>query len=105
MLLSCPAAAREADPAGMSSGEPSATKAMGGLLLNPVLIFYSGLSQPFMRGHQRLTFRQYSSYSAPNFGGASVLHTGLRTDARREQLLQRRQSPAGSRVRRQSTVR
>src|SRR5579864_6319807 len=40
MLVSCPAAAREADPAGMSSGEPSATTPMGGLLLNPVLTFY-----------------------------------------------------------------
>ena len=67
MLVSCPAAACEADPAGMSSGEPSATTPMGGLLLNPVLTFYSGLSQPFKRGHQRLTFRQYASYSAPNF--------------------------------------
>ena len=28
---------------------------------------YSGLSHPFKRGHQRLTFRQYASYSAPNF--------------------------------------
>jgi len=26
-----------------------------------------GLSQPRVRGHQRRTFRQYSSYSAPNF--------------------------------------
>jgi hypothetical protein len=33
MLLSCPAAAREADPAGVSSGERSATRAMSGLLL------------------------------------------------------------------------
>jgi hypothetical protein len=51
----------------MSSGEPSATTPMGGLLLNPVLTFHSGLCQPFKRGHQRLTFRQYASYSAPNF--------------------------------------
>ena len=54
-------------PAGMGSGEPSATKPMAALLLSPVLTFYSGLSHPFMRGHQRLTFRQYTSYSAPNF--------------------------------------
>jgi len=42
----------------MSSGEPSATTPMGGFLPNPVLTSYSGLSQPFNRGHQRLTFRQ-----------------------------------------------
>src|SRR5579864_6312934 len=42
MLLFCPSAACEADPAGMSSGEPSATTPMGGLLLNPVfdLLFW-----------------------------------------------------------------
>src|ERR1700746_1454309 len=67
MLVSCPAAAPEADSAGMSSGEPSATTPMGGLLLSPVLTFYSGLSQPFKRGDQRLTFPQYASYSAANF--------------------------------------
>jgi hypothetical protein len=40
MLLSCPAAAREADPAGMRSGEPSATKAHERLALDARYVFF-----------------------------------------------------------------
>jgi hypothetical protein len=50
MLVSCTAAAREADPAGMSSGEPSATEARGRLASQSRFDFYSGLVPALQAG-------------------------------------------------------